>query len=375
MILPVVSADSHVIEPPDLWTGELAQTYGDRVPRIFYDPDREGWYFACDGLQPALINSYYAVDRTPEQFAGERHVGLEAARPGGNRPGPRLADMDRDGVSAEVLFPSLAMSLFWLKDAAFQRDCFRVYNDWLADFAGHAPDRLVGCALISLWDAREAAAELARCRDLGLRGATVWASAPEEAAFSGTSNDFFWAAAQEMGVPVAMHCLTGYRDSPKVFEYDTPLERVQRNMCYPEELQHTLTDLIFSGVLERFPELRVVLAENDIGWIAYHLLHADRIHEKLGAVIPTPLTMRPSEYFRRQVSATFSEDDVGVLTTRILGSANFMWGSDYPHYEGTWPHSREVIDTALADLPGEDRRRLVHDNCAALYGLRDEDTA
>ncbi|OKH98996.1 amidohydrolase [Streptomyces sp. CB02923] len=366
---PVISADSHVVEPVRLWSDRLGRGIRDRAPRVHWDAERHGWFFSCDGLRPALINSLYATDKSPEEFAGTLESGIEAARPGGNDPVARLKDMAQDGVSAEVLYPSLAMSLFWLRDAVFQRACFRAYNDWLAEFVQHAPDRLVGLGLISLWDAGEAVKELNRCRAMGLKGAAIWASSAPERDFTGAANDPFWRAAQELGTPVSLHCLTGYRDSPKLFDYSTPLGRIQRNMAYPEEIQHSLTDVIFSGVLERFPRLQLVLAENDIGWVGYHLLHADRIHDKLGPVLNTTLTMPPSAYFRRQVHTTFTDDEIGIATMRLLGAGNFLWGSDYPHYEGSWPHSRDLVARSFRDVPDEDRRQVLHGNCARLYGL------
>ncbi|WP_406447732.1 amidohydrolase [Streptomyces sp. NBC_00876] len=369
MTAPVLSADSHVVEPVRLWTEGLERRYRDRAPRVSWDAGRRGWYFSCDDLRPALVNSLYATDATPEGFVTDVETALESARPGGSDPAARLKDMALDGVAAEVLYPSLGLHLFWLSDGDFQRSCFRAYNDWLADYVRHAPERLAGLGLISLWDTEEAVRELRRCRELGLRGAAVWASAPTERDFGGRANDPFWREAQELAMPVSMHCLTGYRDSPKLFDYDSPLGRIQRNMGYPEELQHTLTDLIFSGVLQRFPDLQIVLAENDIGWIAYHLLHADRIYDKLGPALRTDLTMTPGAYFRRQVHATFTDDEVGVLTMRLLGSGNFLWGSDYPHYEGSWPDSRNVLDRGLKDAGPQARQHVTTENCARLYGF------
>ncbi|WP_245689305.1 amidohydrolase family protein [Streptomyces chattanoogensis] len=368
MNAPVLSADSHVVEPVRLWTEGLERRYLDRAPRVSWDTERRGWYFTCDDLRPALVNTLYATDTTPEDFVNAEAV-VEAARAGGSDPAARLKDMALDGVAGEVLYPSLGLHLFWLADPDFQRACFRAYNDWLADYVRYAPERLAGLGLISLWDTEEAVRELRRCRDLGLKGAAIWASAPAERDLAGPANDPFWQAAQELGMPVSMHCLTGYRDSPRLFDYRTPMGRIQRNMAYTEELQHTLTDLIFSGVLERFPGLDIVLAENDIGWIAYHLLHADRVHDKLGPALGTDLTMPPSDYFRRQIHATFTEDEVGVLTMRLLGSGNFLWGSDYPHYEGSWPNSREVLGRCLADADQAAREQVTSGNCARLYGF------
>lgn len=369
MINYIVSADSHVVEPADLWSDRLDRQYQDRAPHVFWDPQRQNWLFGCAELPPATVNSLYAVDQSPEEFAEQQHVGIEAVRRGGNDPRERLKDMQRDGVAAEVLYPSLSLSLYWLKDAAFQAACFRIYNNWLAEFVSYAPTQLVGVGLIPLWDVDSAVRELHRCRTMGLKGAAIWASPPDERAFTGPCNDPFWAAAQDLEMPVSLHILTGYRESPKLFEYDTTLARIQRNMVFPEEIQHSLTDIIFSGVLDRFPDVKVVLAENDIGWIAYHLMHADRIHVKLGPLISTDLTMAPSEYFKRQVYATFMEDDVGILTLQLLGPNNFMWGSDYPHYESTWPRSQEILSKSFENTPTGDRLKVVYENCAKLYSV------
>jgi predicted TIM-barrel fold metal-dependent hydrolase len=323
-------------------------------------------------LQPAKINSLYAVDKSPEEFIGQQQVGIEAVRPGANDPCERLKDMARDGVAAEVLYTSLGLSLYWLKDAAFQEACFRTYNDWLAEFVGYAPKQLIGIGLISLWDVDNAVRELYRCRRMGLKGAAVWASPPDERSFTTECNDPFWAAAQDLEMPVGLHLFSGYQESPKGVlgnNYSTNLERIQRNMAFPEEIQRSLTDIIFSGVLARFPNLKVVLVENDIGWLAYHLMHADRIYVKLRPLIPSCLTMKPSEYFKRQVYATFMEDDVGILTIQYLGANNFMWASDYPHYESTWPNSHKVIHQAFRNISEDERSKVVYDNCLKLYGL------
>jgi len=370
MNTPIISADSHVIEPSDLWVERLDREYRDRAPRIFWDERRQGWFFGCEGLPPALISSLYAVDKSPQEFAQQQGVGIEAVRRGGNDPGERLKDMDLDGVAAEVLYPSLGLSLYWLKNARFQKACFQAYNNWLADFVSYAPNRLIGVGLVSLWDIDNAVQELYRCRAMGLKGVAIWASPPEERAFTSLCNDPFWRAAQELEMPVSLHILSGYRESPKLFDYTTSMERIQLNMAFPEEIQHSLTDIIFSGVLERFPDLKLVLAENDIGWVAYHLLHADRIHFKLGPLLSTSLTMTPGEYFKRQVYATFMEDEVGIVTIQLLGAENFMWGSDYPHYESTWPKSQEVIAQSFLDASEEDRLKVVYENCAKLYGLK-----
>jgi predicted TIM-barrel fold metal-dependent hydrolase len=366
----LISADSHVIEPAELWLERLDKKYRARAPHVFFNEARQGWFFGCDEIPPARINSLYAAAVTPEEFGGEqRRAGLEATRHGGFDPAARIKDMDQDGVAAEVLYTSLGLSLFWLEDPAMQLACFRVYNDWLAEFVSHARKRLIGLGLVPLWNVKDGVVELERCHKLGLKGAMIWGSPPRERPLYSTELDPFWRCAEELRMPVSLHILTGHEMSRSLFADDIPLGKYQRNLALPDEIKHSLTDMIFSGVLERFPTLRIVVAENDIGWLAYYLLHADRAHLKLGHIAPTSLVMKPSEYFRRQIYATFMEDEVGLLTVPLLGADNFMWGSDYPHYESTWPKSREIIARQFGRESAETRAKITHDNSAALYGI------
>ena len=138
-------------------------------------------------------------------------------------------------------------------------------------------------------------------------------------------------------------------------------------LCH--EVQRTLVALIFTGVLERFPRLRFVSAENEVGWLPFFLQKLDQAQEEYRYLYPAPLTLRPSEYFRRQVFATFIDDPVGVANRDFIGVENIMWSSDYPHTVSTWPHSREVVARDFKDVSETDTRRIVRDNVARLYGL------
>jgi predicted TIM-barrel fold metal-dependent hydrolase len=136
-----------------------------------------------------------------------------------------------------------------------------------------------------------------------------------------------------------------------------------------EAIQQTLTTIIFSGVLERFPRLKVLSTEHDIGWIAYFLRRMDWAYERFRYSEPTPLQMPPSKYFKRQVYATFQDDPVGLATCQFLGTDNFLWASDYPHVDSTWPHSQWVIEQHFAEVAEEDKHKILCANAAKLYGI------
>ncbi len=366
----LISADSHVLEPADLWTTRLPSAYRDRAPRVYYDAARESWLFGGPDVPPQPIASSFVAGVALDQLPAMERAGYAAARPGGWDPAARLADMAQDGVSAEVLYPSLGLFMYWIEDGAFQAACFRAYNDWLIEYCAAYPDRLVGVAMIALWDAAAAARELRRCHAAGLRGALVWERPPAARAFTLACNDPFWAAAAELAMPVSLHILTDWGSSRRrVLERLAGLERHRASVALNFEIEMALFDLVFSGVLERFPGLRVVSVENEYGWLAALLRRMDRSYERFRREAPVPLRLRPSEYYRRQIYATFFNDPVGPATLPFLGYDNVMWSSDYPHQNSTWPRSREVIARDLAALDAAQRRKLVRDNVARLYGL------
>ena len=255
----IYSADSHVSEPGDLWLQRIDEAFRFRAPRL-ESRERNGRsedFFCYEGFPPHPVSIGLGAaargDAAAFRAAGK---GYRDALAGGWDPVERLKDQDYDGVEGEVLYTTLGFRLFWLEHAGLQRACFRVYNDWLAEFCSHSPHRLVGLALISLYDIEAARAELRRASSLGHRGAMIWLSPPAGApSYSSTVYDPFWAEAQELGLPLVLHENTGggeSRLSPSSYwNENISLGTIVR----PHEVQRTLGVLILSGVLERFPGL------------------------------------------------------------------------------------------------------------------------
>jgi predicted TIM-barrel fold metal-dependent hydrolase len=371
--LQLISSDSHVSEPPDLWVERIDTKYRDRAPRVVLNPEgQEGAYLVYEGYPPHNLAIGLGAGRTPEELAAFLKTGTYAdARPGGWDPAQRLPDMELDGVEAEVLYTTLGFRLFWLKDAGLQRACFRVYNDWLAAYCSYAPKRLKGLALISLYDPKEGAQELERCAKLGLKGAMIWCSPPADQPYSSEIYDPFWAAAQDLDMPVSLHAITGMERIP--WEYGAE-QRAMRSTVTPHEIEKSFSILILSGVLERFPRLKIVSAENNCGWLPYYLQRMDRGFARFGpsgtvTPWPTKLTLKPSEYFRRQMYCTFIDDSFGVASRHWIGVDNVMWSSDYPHTASTWPHSRDIIERDFKDVSEVEKRKIVRENVAKLYGF------
>jgi predicted TIM-barrel fold metal-dependent hydrolase len=364
----LISADSHVIELPDLWEKQLSGGFGDRAPKVYYDEKRESWMFGSPDVPTQAVGGLFMAGHKPEDLEKVRKAGFSAARPGGWDPVQRVKDMEIDGVSAEVLYPSMGLGLFCIEDAALQEACFRVYNDWLIDYCKGAADRLVGAALISAYNIDHAVIELERCKERGLCGAMIWQVPHKKLPFGSDHYDRFWAAAQDLEMPVNLHILTGFGGSIQR-QTLAGLERYRRGVNQSEEIANALFDIIFSGVLERYPRLKVVSVENEIGWIPFWISQCDKAFERHRSAVPLTIDKKPSEYFQRQVYATFFNDYVGGHLLSWWGIDNCMWSNDYPHQNSTWPHSRDVIARDLGHLQTAKREKLVRTNVARLYNL------
>jgi predicted TIM-barrel fold metal-dependent hydrolase len=330
----LISSDSHVIEPEGLWKKALERDFGERAPA----------------------------------FGGRR---------GGDHPGAmegpkRVSEMAADGVSAEVLYPTHGLRVLSVDDPKLEQACVRVYNDWIIDYCSAAPDRLIGLGLLSMYDVEVAIEEMERCRQAGLHGAIIWQVPPPELSFASDHYESFWAAAQEMEMPVNLHILSGHgysarRDAPRNQGIDIARTSVNEKLI---QAMDSLYDLIFAGVFERYPRLKLVMVENEIGWLPFLLEQWDYYFQRHAAQRETLSLQRlPSEYFHDQVYATFFNDGVGGRLLSWWGHDNAMWSNDYPHGNSTWGRSREMVARDMGDLPSDLRAKLVRENVANLYGF------
>jgi predicted TIM-barrel fold metal-dependent hydrolase len=333
MIDVIVSADSHVMEPVDLWKKGVPEKYREAAP--LFPPHKLG-----EGFQQ---------------------------REGGHDPRARIKEMEVDGLSAEVLYPTLMLGMFGQHDAGLQQACFRVYNDWLTEYCSVARDRLIGVAAISMYDIEHAVAELTRCRKAGLKGAIIWQAPHPDLPFTSAHYDKFWAAAQDLEVPVSMHILTGhsYHSKPR---QDVEHYRGSTNLKLLDAI-NALYDLIFYGVLERFPGLKLVTVENEAGWLPFTVQQWDYYYRRFRETKRVPMTKLPSEYMRAQVFSTFFNDTVCGHNLEWWGEDNVMWSNDYPHWNSTWPNSLKVIRRDLGHLPPATQAKVLAGTACRLYGL------
>jgi len=342
--------------PRDVWEDRLPDRLRERGPRVVERGESAWW--TCDGAVMGpfgnrLLRDYSAIAR-----AGIEDDGLRAAR-----PALRLQDMDRDGIHASVIY---GPNLFGLpiQDTELKAAALAAYNDWAVEFNRHDPARLSVLPVLPTHAPDAAVAELERVAKLGHRGVII---SPFEFRCTDPEWERFWDAAEATGLPVSFHIGQG---TSQVRVAPASWELAAFSAVGPMQLDEPLAMMVYSGVLERHPRLRLVLAESGIGWLPYFVHRMDAAAEKhVPRAKDYQLRAKPSEIFRRQVYATFEEEPLGPELLPLLGPDNFMWASDYPHPDSTFPRSREAIAHAFAGLEQAFVEQVTATNCARLYGF------
>ena len=334
-----ISADSHVAEPLDLWVKRFPAPLRDRAPEFKEPP----------------INSH--------------------TRDGGWDPALRLQDMAVDHMTAEGLYPSIGAKAFGMEDTAITEAFASVYNDWLVEYCQYAPERLWGLAVVPLWDVDWATAEMERTRKQGMVGVNIWMVPPDSLPFYSAHYERFWAAAQDLEMPVSLHINSGFGAFKRIPPSGS-IEGVSfRAHGHAELGKEALSEIILSGVLERHPRLKVIIAEVNMGWAPFWLQELDenyqryvhRTTEDTNAGMLAKLPLLPSQYYERQCYATFMDDTMGAYQVARRWHETAMWSTDYPHWNGIWPRGTEVLNRTLTPLTPEQRRDVVCNNVARLY--------
>src|SRR5579885_2941119 len=365
----IVSADDHVQEPGDTWTKRVPAKLRDRAPRVERGPDGDAW--VIEGKRGRTIGMEVQAGRKFEEYRDHGET-YDTMRKGCWDAVARLQDMDLDGIDASVIYPNLGIGpLFALEDLELQFACLRAYNDFLSEWCSTDPSRLIGIGLVPTDDVQVGVEELKHIAKLpGLRGALL-PTYPRGEPLNSESYDPLWATAQELGIPMHIHLRTGDRRTEGLFQAGGRLRGnvdVILNLASLDNYE-ALSRIIFGGVLEKFPKLKFVSVEGNIGWLGYFLEKSDRTYKRhrhhTGLDLPNP----PSFYFHRQVLATFIEDKIGVMIRKAIGVENLMWSADYPHTDTTWPHSRQYIEDTMAGVPEQERRKMARENAARLYRI------
>jgi uncharacterized protein len=358
----VIDADGHITEPPILWSEYVEPAYRERAPHPTLD-ERGRACMLVDG-RPAMRHAMLLT------LGPDYSVSEYKAQPGGWDPAARLRDMDSEGIDVAVLFPSIGLYFSDVADAKLMAALCRGYNNWLADYCRHAPDRLVGVAMLPLVDIAESIRELQRAiEQLGFRGAffrpNPYAGRPiHDAAYAP-----LWDCAAGLGVPITVH--EGLSDSAPTLGRDRLEQPAMLHvLSHPFEQMSACAGLILTGVLDRHPNLKLVFLESGSGWLPYWLERMDSHWHTWRKLLPA-LRLAPSDYFKRQcMISTEPDDDVVDAVVQHVGDDYVVWASDYPHPDAHFPGAVTKTLESMSTLSPAARTKILATNAARLYGLR-----
>jgi predicted TIM-barrel fold metal-dependent hydrolase len=371
---PIIDADAHVYEPPSVWQERVTARLRERAPQVVRTDEGDVWSFdGGERLRPVGLMAAAGASYLDFRPAG---LTYDTIRRGFFEPAARLADMDADGIHAQLLYPSVCEegARMFGDERDLQLACVRAYNQWLVEFCAEGRGRLFGHAVMPATGVVDSVRELEWALRAGYRGVLIstFASGAVEPS---ADDDPFWARAEEAGVAVALHIGSFHADGPvkrRRFEPAAVLPRAAISNSGANTVP-LVARMIFSGLFDRFPELRIVLVEANIGWIPAMLEQTDdmflryRWFTDTAASLPT----MPSRAFHRNVWATFMIDTVGIEMRHRLNVDHLMWSTDYPHTGTDWPNSRVTIERVFRGVPAADVKKMLHDNCKALYGLEE----
>src|SRR3954469_24699681 len=388
----IISVDDHVIEHATVWQDRLPEKYKDVGPRTIkergnmqfvggvfsYEPDENGaecdwWLYEDLKVPQTRLSAAVGFDRDEVKVTG---ITYEEMRRGCWDPKARMEDMDANWTEAQMCFPSFprfcGQTFMEAKDKELSDLCVQAYNDWMVEeWCGDSNGRLIPLIIVPLWDAELAAVEVRRNAARGVH-AVCFSEIPSHLGLPSIHTglwDPFFAACAETDTVVCMHI--GSSSRMPATSGDAPVA-VAATLSFNNAMA-SMTDFLFSGVLVRFPTLKLAYSEGQIGWIPYVLERADTVwveHRAWGGVrdtIPEP----PSTYYYRQIYGCFFRDQHGIDALEKVGVDNITFETDYPHTDSTWPDTQKVAAELMDGLPEDAVYKIMRGNAIRMLSLGD----
>ena len=377
----IISADSHLDLRPERWTARVPKRWRDRAPRTV---------ILANGNEAIIVENRPPRSPGATNITGipyEQH-GLQKywfEGPGTGSPEQRIWEQDQDEVDAEVLFTHATYPLLWrgISDDEAYRAVIRAYNEWLAEeYCGHNPNRLIAMGVVPDTGVNDAIAEMEYCAKAGLKGINLHRF-PSGKSHPTPEDDRFWAAALDMKFPVSSHTnggTTRFSGSGPTFQYPiAPKGKLERDPVtllfrFAGEQPMAPLQMAMAGVFDRFPNLKIYWAESQIGWLPYSFDQIDDNYERnrywgerdFGL---KPSAKRPSEYLRENCLWGFMRDPWGVKCLHEIGVDTLLWGSDFAHATGNWPHSMDIVNGTFVGVTEEERYKMLAGNTIRFFHL------
>jgi predicted TIM-barrel fold metal-dependent hydrolase len=362
----MVSADNHANEPGPYLHQYIEPAFRDRIPRVERD-DQEREWLITEGNTPQLV-------KDPTRNTGSRMEEEDVLR---NKSGYTLEQREHDnaldGIDAEIVFCNKGLLCYATPDPVFAMAMCRAWNRWALDLFGPAMDHMLPMAMVSTGDMEGAFAEIEWAVENGFKGLlfpnkpVYGPTQPGDLMYNDASFEPLWSAIEETGLPITLHVSTGKDPRAATGDGGAIINYVCHSM---ETTIEPLVQMISSGVFERHPALKAGTVESGVGWVPWLLETMDHAYRAHHFWVRPVIPELPSEYYRRHCFSTFQIDRVGMDTVEQYGlEDNLLWANDYPHHEGTWPHSAEAIERTMGGLTDETRAKILGLNAARIFGL------
>ncbi|MEL0082474.1 MAG: amidohydrolase family protein [Gammaproteobacteria bacterium] len=365
-----ISADSHIVEPPNCYVDHIEPKYRDVAPRVIRHPDGFDTYYVRDMDKTTTVGLLAAAGlRNEEQQNYIATATFDQTPRGGWHPQQRLLAQDRDGIGGEIIYASLGMVLCSHLDYDYMNACFQAYNRWLEGFCGEAPERLFGLAQTAMVSVDAAIDDFRLAKERGFVGMMMPGN-PQHEDYDHPDYDALWQCAVDLDRPICFHILSSRGgEIAKALEVNRghPLNAFLKIM---RSIQDMIGLFVLGGVFERHPKLKMVCAEGDAGWLphfSYRIDHAVTFHNPGGNI--EGFSKMPSEYIRDNVWVTFQDDWTAFQVKDLLNIDHLLWANDYPHSDSTWPFSQEMLADHSKGLTDLERDKITADNVRQLFNL------
>jgi len=359
---PIISADSHITEAPNTYIDYIDPKYVETAPRVVETEDK-GDLFVIDGMKRTIPMGLVAAAGQDPMALNTRARYSDIPRSGYDSS-YRIADQNRDGVSCEVIYPSVGMVLCNHPDFEYKKAAMDAYNRWIAEYCSIDPQRLLALGQTPMRSPEEGIADLEQLKAMGMRG-VMMSGNPQVEDYDSPVYDEFWEACIELDLVPSFHILTSEGDAlnrsrgPKMNNF---LSIIRGN-------QDIMGMFVLGGVFEKHPRLKIVCVEADAGWVPHFMYRMDHAWKRHRKWLTANIDKLPSDYFKEHIYTTFQDDFVAFATADQMNWRRLCWANDFPHSDSTWPWSQEMLTEQTDNLTDEQRRAILCDNTAELYGI------
>ncbi len=379
----IISADTHIVEPPDLWEDRIDHRFRHRAPELKITKNEDGILHHAWFVEGNLSAPLGATVQNGVRFDDPTKIDWMTRWPEIDRstyePNLYVDALAEDGIWGAVLLPSVGLGWWRIADSALLSAVGETYNDWIAEFVSAQPERLKGLAIINVDNVIEACEELERCKKLGLAGALIPVHPGDDRPYRDPIHERFWWTAQDLEMPLCLHVGTNRVRVPADGLTSNQVELPpSMRATFDYWVRLSLSDIVFAGVFDRYPELKMGSVEHEMAWVPFWLDNMDFTYRERDVFTKgwrSKSGLIPSDFWRRNMFTTFTEDKTGVEFRDKIGMDNMMWGSDFPHAESVWPKSMEFLDRMFADASEDERKRATAVNAARIFGFDLEQVA